>query len=169
MTKCDATAITAAWFVWTVLAGSGGAFAAEPVERGTSHRPVQPAGEPSARSGGPSVPNQAQAVPGREDKNSARLADKRPLDLSLPPEALAAADSEGPAATGLYRGLPGLQDTQKRNDPLRQMRQAFPALLAPQNEDNPLRIKGRLLMDQGKERSADAVDGGQIIIEVQTE
>ncbi len=168
MTKYGAIAIAVGWFAWAVLAGSGGAFAAEPVERGTSQRPVQPAGEPSATKSEPSVPNQGQAVPGRDDKNSARVADKRPLDLSLPPEAFVAVDSEGPA-TGLYRGLPGLQDTQKRNDPLRQMRQAFPALLAPQNEDNPVRIKGRLLMDQAKERSADAVDGGQIIIEVQTE
>ena len=104
-----------------------------------------------------------------KNKRSAESTDKRPLDLSLPPEVVETMASEEPAATSLYRGLPGLQDPRHRNDPFRRMRKAFPALLAPGNEDNPIRIKGRLLMDQAKERSPDAVDGGQIIIELQTE
>ncbi len=162
MTKYVAIALTVAWFAWTTFAGSEGALAAEPVEGGTSQRTVEPAGKPSDH-------NQRQAVPGRDDNKSAQGTTKRPLDLSVPREALETMESQDPAATSLYRGLPGLQDAQNRNDPLRQMRQAFPALLAPQNEDNPVRIKGRLLMDESKERSPDAVDGGQIILEVQTE
>ena len=93
----------------------------------------------------------------------------RPLDLSLPPDALRPPESREHPGTTLYRGLPGLENAQAQNDPLRTMRRALPALLAPTSEDNPVRIKGRLLMDLAQERSPNAVDGGQLIIEVRTD
>ena len=94
---------------------------------------------------------------------------RRPLDLSVPPEAHAPLDGYGQGAPTLYRGLPGLQGVLDRNDPIRNLRRALPGLLDPQNDDNPVRIKGRLLREPTEDPSPGSVDGGQIIIEVQTE
>ena len=162
MTRSAVVVIAVAWLSATALAGSGGAPPAEPVEGGVLQRSGQPKAEPLAQRHG-------QAVHGANAKGPGRQSDRPALDLSLPSEALASVESEKPATPSLYRGLPGLRDTHRQTDPIHRMRRAFPALLAPQTEDNPVRIKGRLLMDQAKERSPDAVDGGQIIIEVRTE
>ena len=117
--------------------------------------------------GRPAAPRQTAAVGG--SAAPAQEAAGRTLDLSLPPEALEPTEPREHRGPTLYRGLPGLEDAQAQNDLLRTMRRALPALLAPTTEDNPVRIKGRLLMDQTQERSPTAVDGGQLIIEVQTD
>ncbi len=99
-----------------------------------------------------------------------QAAGKRPLDLTLPRETLRPVDPSLEEPGGLlYRGLPGLEDTRNGLDPLTTMRRALPGLLDPQNDDSPVTIRGRLLMDRAVEPSPEAVDGGQIIIEVKTE
>ncbi|MDJ0861449.1 MAG: hypothetical protein QNJ87_03910 [Gammaproteobacteria bacterium] len=111
----------------------------------------------------------ATAVSGIRARTLVRGSSRRPLDLTLPPEALAPVGSPQQSGSWLYRGLPGLADTGQEAGPLTRMRRALPALLDPRNGESPVRIRGRLLLDQAKDRSPDAVDGGQIIIEVQTE
>ena len=123
---------------------------------------------------GPQVPgtpptDQMRGAARSDAAGSAGSAAARPLDLSLPPEALHPVEPHGHAAPALYRGLPGLQNVQDRNDPISTMRRALPGLLDPGNDDNPIRIKGRLLREPTEDPSPGAVDGGQIIIELKTE
>ena len=167
MTRFGAIATAVTWLSWTAIAGSSGALCAEATVKGAPKGTVYLATKSSASNSQPAT--RGQAVQSVEANAPTPGSNRRPLDLSLPREALETVESPGPAATSLYRGLPGLENAYGQNDPLRQMRRALPALLAPHDEGNPVRIKGRLLMDQGKERSPDAVDGGQIIIELKTE
>ncbi len=167
MSRYGVIATTLTWLTWTTFAGSSGALCAEATAKGAPQGAVYLAAKSSASNSQPT--RQGHAIHSVEADAPTPGSDRPPLDLSLPKEALETVESPGPAATSLYRGLPGLENAYGQNDPLRQMRRAFPALLAPHDKDNPVRIKGRLLMDQAKDRSPDAVDGGQIIIEVQTE
>ena len=111
----------------------------------------------------------AATVSGVRGTTPVRDTTGRHLDLTLPLEPLAPVASPEQAGSWLYRGLPGLADTGEEAGPLTRIRRALPALLDPRNGESPVRIRGRLLLDQAKDKSPDAVDGGQIVIEVQTE
>ena len=100
--------------------GHGDALAADGVGRGSAEPGMPPAG-------------QGQPVEKTAAAGSAGTAAARPVDLSLPPEALE--PPTGPAPTH-YRGLPGFRDVQNQNDPITTMRRALPGLLDAGNDDN---------------------------------
>ena len=164
MVRQSAIALTVAAFLAGLAAGGiGEGFADENVPQKAVEGKA-PHGDALRK---PAVSRHTAAVGGPAAPVQAPVG--RPLDLSLPPDALEPTESRQQRGPTLYRGLPGLQDAQAQNDLLRTMRRAMPALLAPTSDDNPVRIRGRLLMDQGQDRSPKAVDGGQLIIEVQTD
>ena len=94
---------------------------------------------------------QKPRAPGTRDhanamSNNQRL---RTLDLSVPTDVFKSVGSIEEATT------PG------SDDPL--------SLFADKTQEPSVKVRGRLLLDKGKDPSLSAVDGGQIIIEVPTE
>ena len=77
--------------------------------------------------------------------------DQRPrtLNLTVPPDVLESLGSAEEATT------PG------NDDPL--------SLFADKTQEPSVKIRGRLLLDKDKDPSLNAVDGGQLIIEVPTQ
>jgi len=95
---------------------------------------------------------QARQGPGATDNGrglTGRSQVRKPLDLTLPTSFLV---PRGP------------QD--QRSDAVDRL---SPDLFTEKKKQTPLRIKGRLLMNDDRKSSFHAVDGAEIIIEVQTE
>ena len=72
------------------------------------------------------------------------------LDLSLPPEVVEPVEPSDDGSLTEVGGSPALFNDKPE-------------------EASPVRLKGRLLKDKNEKSSLDAVDGAQLIIEVQTE